>query len=111
MFYRNNFNNRPLHNQDDLYPEVYKELQPFVNRAANDFLRSGASLTPEMLNSITDNIIRTAGMWDEDDDSNSGGAVAVSARPYFGNRRRCPHHNRNSLRDVLRIMFLRDLLR
>jgi hypothetical protein len=92
------------------YPEVYKELYPFVVQAVDEFMKSGSALTPETLNSIIDNIILNSGLWDEDADAEAG-TLSRPMRPRPCNRCRRRHHNRNSLRDILRILFLRDIVR
>lgn len=89
---------------ESMFPDVYKELYPFVLEAVNDLTRRDYSVTPEMITAMVDNIIKASGLWDEDSDPVQSANMPQFRRP----RRR--HHNRNSLRDVLRILLLRELI-
>lgn len=94
------------------YPEIYHEIYPMITDAVERLMAAGYEPTPEMINSMVDAIIKNSGMWYEDDDEES----MVEAIPVqFGSnrnpyrRRRRGHHNRNSLRDIVRILLLREL--
>jgi len=110
-----------------MYPEVYRTLDPIVKSAADDIVVNGYIVTDELVASYVNSIIWESGMWDED-----GGDAAVPAqmsfnRPGYNNpdpdsgfrpshrrphrpSRRPPHHNRNTLRDLARILLLGELL-
>lgn len=101
---------------ENMYPQIYHDVYPLVTDAVNRLMASGVMPTPEMINSIVDGIIRNSGMWyeDEDDSGDPLGryqeavpAVVFGRDPYY--RRRRGHHNRNTLRDVIRILLLGDL--
>jgi len=114
--YYNNANQDQIANEnlENMYPEVYMQIHPFVVNAADDMRRSGRPITREMLDSAVDNIIRMSGMWDEDgeldeavyDDQAVGRPGRPGRRPF--RRRRPMHHNRNTLRDIARILLLRQ---
>lgn len=97
--------------QDNLYPEIYNNLYPMVVEAAQDFRRRGFHPTSQMIDETVDNIIRNSGMWDEDeDDMVETFADAVPVQ--FSFDRRMPRrrfHNRHTLRDLARILLLREL--
>lgn len=104
---------------DDMYPEIYHELNPLVVEAADQIIAAGIELTPDITSWVVDNIIRNSGMWYEDEDEDGSRfdqnleAIPVQAR--FGGmpfrRRRRRHHNRNTLRDIIRILLLNELFR
>lgn len=99
---------------DNMYPEIYQELYPMVAQAVDDMMRRGYTPTPDMIASIVDQIIKRSGMWDEDDDMDDS-MEAIPAQLGFGGqsfrrgRGRRRHHNRNTLRDIVRILLLREL--
>lgn len=107
--YKNNV--RQPFDVEPLFPEVYKELYPFVVDAANIFIRSGRTLTRETLKITVDEIIKQTGLWDEDEDM--GMDMDVNTSAVYTNQRRFMrrHHNRNTLRDVLEILLLREFFR
>ena len=104
-----------MENMESLYPEIYQELYPAVLSAVNSLLQAGYTLTPELISSVVDNIIRNSGLWYEDEDNEYSDMesetiptqVGFGRSPYRRNRRK--HHNRNSLRDIIRILLLREL--
>lgn len=101
----NNYSGRVI--LEDLFPEIYIMVYPHVREAVNEMTRRNLSPTPERINQVIDDIIRTCGMWDEDDMPN----LAAQQQPFHpSNRNRRGHHNRNTLRDVIRIVLLRELL-
>lgn len=94
------------------YPEIYQEVYPLIADAVDRLTSAGYEPTPEMINSMVDAIIKNSGMWYEDDDDDPmTDAMPVQfgfgGTPYRRRRRR--HHNRNSLRDIVRILLLREL--
>lgn len=91
---------------EKMYPDIYITIYPLVIRAAEDMMNSGMPFTESRLNSVIDNVIRSSGMWDEDDDRQPMGVVPASA-PFI--RRGRGHHNRNTMRDLVRILLLREL--
>ena len=97
---------------DSEYPEIYYELYPLVVDAVDKLTAAGAAPSPDMIDSLVDAIIQNSGMWYEDDDDNNM-IEAVPAQFSFGGspyrRRRRRHHNRNTLRDIVRILLLREL--
>ena len=103
----------PMQEQlSNLYPEIYYDLNPLVVQAAEDIMASGITLTAEMLDTVVDNIIKNSGMWYEDDDDD--GDIEIMpvqfryGRPPYRRRRR-RYHNRNTLRDIIRILLLQQL--
>lgn len=109
----------PYHSQanQNMYPEVYHDVYPLVAEAVNQLTAAGVTPTPEMLNSIVDNIIRNSGMWYEDEEENpyDQNMDAIPVQMGFGRmpyqRRRRRYHNRNTLRDIIRILLLNELFR
>ena len=98
---------------ENMYPDIYKEIYPIVAQAVDEMIRRGFTPTPDIISSITDQIIKQSGMWDEDDDMDPNETVPVQfgfGRPPMRRGRR-RHHNRNTLRDVVRILLLRELTR
>ena len=97
---------------DNLYPEIYRELYPLVADAVDKMIAGGYNPTPDAIGTIVDNIIKNSGMWDEDEDIDQN-IQAMPVQFGFGRqpfrRRRRRHHNRNTLRDIIRILLLREL--
>lgn len=93
------------------YPEIYYEIYPLISEAAGKIVSSGYAPTNEMIGSMVDSIIKSSGMWYEDDDDDMEEAIPVQfgfgSSPYRRSRRR--HHSRNTLRDIVRILLLREL--
>ena len=106
-------------NLEAMYPEVFRQINPIAIRIAGDIRRSGNQLTEEMLDNYVDRAIQLSGMWDEDDgfdpiysDSTSDSSVRPVMARHMSQRRsrsRRGHHNRNTLRDVTRLLILREL--
>lgn len=95
------------------YPEIYYDVYPMVADAANRLIASGYRPTTEMINALVDTIIKNSGLWYEDDDDDMmPEAIPVQSgfgrNPFHSRRRR--HHNRNTIRDIIRILLLRELL-
>lgn len=95
---------------ENMYPEVYNDLFPLVAQAADEIASSGQTPTENMINSYVDNMIMMSGMWDEDEPIEAMPVQAGFGSQPFRRERRRRHHNRNSLRDILRILLLRELL-
>lgn len=99
----------------EMYPEIYHDVYPLIADAVNRLVAAGITPTPETISMVVDNIIRNSGMWyeDEDDDYMDQNLEAVPAQYGFGNspyrRRRRRYHNRNTLRDIVRILLLNEL--
>ncbi len=94
------------------YPEIYHEIYPMITDAVERLNASGYQPTPDIINSTVDAIIKNSGMWYEDDDNETVAEAAPVQFGFGGNpyqRRRRRHHNRNSLRDIVRILLLREL--
>lgn len=105
-----------MDDMDHLYPEIYREVFPLVVDAVEKMLNEGYTPTPDSIGAIVDNIIRNSGLWYEDEDDNQRGydGEAIPVQLGFGRsmpfqRRRRGHHNRNTLRDIIRILLLREL--
>lgn len=102
-------------NLESLYPSIYHELYPVVADAADKMINAGYAPTPDTISALVDNVIKNSGLWYEDDDEDgfemNQEAIPVQTgfgqRPYSRRRRR--HHNRNTLRDIVRILLLREL--
>lgn len=100
---------------DNLYPEIYREIYPLVADAVDKMIAGGYNPTPDAVSAIVDNIIKNSGLWyeDEDDSRFDADAEVVPAQFGFGRmpfrRRRRRHHNRDTLRDIIRILLLREL--
>lgn len=93
------------------YPEIYFGIYPQITDTVDKLMASGYNPTSEMINSLVDAIIKNSGMWYEDDD-NDNMPEAIPVQMGFGGnpfRRRRKHHNRNTLRDITRILLLREL--
>lgn len=94
------------------YPEIYHELYPMITDAVEKMMAAGYEPTSETINSMVDTIIKNSGMWYEDDDDDTM-TEAIPVQVGFNNnpyrRRRRRHHNRGSLRDIVRILLLREL--
>ena len=80
-----------------------------VNRVADDIRRGGFIVTNDLLDSSVDNIIKMSGMWDEDGDLDRMQTQQFGRRPYRRGKR--GFHNRNTLRDLTRILLIRELIR
>ena len=93
----------------DMFPEVYNRLHPLVASAADEMRRDRRPLTSNMLDDAVDDVVRRSGMWDEDDPAEAYPVQAGFGRRPIGRIGR-GHHNRNTLRDIARILFLRELL-
>ena len=95
------------------YPEIYHDVYPLILEAANKLMAGGYTVTHDMIDSLVDTIIKNSGMWYEDDEDNSMMSDAIPVQLGFGRtplqRHRRRHHNRNTLRDIVRILFLREL--
>lgn len=100
---------------ESMYPEIYWDVFPLIADVADKMVAGGYNPTPNAMNTIVDNIIKNGGLWyeDEDDDRFGMNSEAVPVQFGFGGmpfmRRRRRHHNRNSLRDIVRILLLREL--
>jgi hypothetical protein len=100
---------------ESLYPEIYWDVYPLIADVADKMVAGNYNPTPNAMNTIVDNIIKNGGLWYEDDDDDHYGmnAEAVPVQFGFGGlpfiRRRRRHHTRNSLRDIVRILLLREL--
>ena len=99
-----------------LYPEIYHDINPLIIQAADQISSSGTMPSPEMIDAVVDNIIKNSGMWFEDDDDDDGFDRNIEVVPVqfgFGRspyrRRRRRYHNRNTLRDIVRILLLQQL--
>lgn len=131
-----NYNNQYIPELEELYPEIYQELYPFIIDGINELRRRGEGITPESINRMVDDIIIRSGLWDEDEaalsnnfDDQFNEAEFVMARPGANrpnnrppnrpnnrpnHRPGCPRrgcHNRNSLRDLIKILTIRELIR
>lgn len=100
---------------EGLYPEIYREVYPLVVDAVSKMMADGYTPTPDTISAIVDNIIRNSGLWYEDEDDDRLGMNSEMAVQFgFGRmpfqRRRRRHHNRDTLRDIIRILLLRELL-
>lgn len=100
---------------EELYPEIYYDIYPQIIDAVNKMEAAGQTPTPEMIGSLVDSIIKSSGMWfeDEDDVVYDVSTATFAAQPRFGGnsylRRNRRHHSRNSLRDIVRILLLREI--
>ena len=113
-------------NIDHLFPDIYRDMEPFVSHVMDEFLRfaGGADMTEEDMSRMIDEVIRMSGV--EAVDGMDADAVSVSAVPaqvvpanagrghghgggHGGRRRRPHHHNRDALSDIARILLLRRL--
>lgn len=100
---------------DNLYPEIYREVYPLVVDAVNKMIAGGYNPTPDDISAIVDNIIKNSGLWYEDEDTERFDMDAEVVPVQFGfgrmpfRRRRRRHHNRDTLRDIIRILLLREL--
>ena len=116
----NHYNTYANQNMENMYPEIYKHIYPIITATADDIRRNGHRITHEMLGNSVDHIIKLSGMWDEDgaiDEPLYDDALPVSGRGHGGRNfhrgvrvrgRRGPH-NRNTLRDLVNILLLREL--
>lgn len=101
---------------ESLYPEIYREVYPLVSDVADKMIAGGYNPTPDAISAIVDNIIKNSGLWYEDEDDERFGMEPEVVPVQFGfgrmplRRRRRRHHNRDTLRDVIRILLLRELL-
>ena len=100
---------------DGLYPEIYREIYPVITDAVNRMIAAGYTPSPDAIAGIVDNIIRNSGLWNEDEDNDDfdSDIEAIPVRFGFGRmpyrRRRRRYHNRSTLRDIVRILFLREM--
>lgn len=100
---------------DNLYPEIYREVYPLVVDAVNKMIAGGYNPTPDDISAIVDNIIKNSGLWYEDEDTERFDMDPEVVPVQFGfgrmpfRRRRRRHHNRDTLRDIIRILLLREL--
>jgi len=100
---------------DNLYPEIYRELYPLVADAVDKMIAGGYNPTPDAIGTIVDNIIKNSGLWYEDEDGERLDMSPEVVPVQFGfgrmpfRRRRRRHHNRDTLRDIIRILLLREL--
>lgn len=107
----------PMHmdEPENLYPEIYREVYPLVADAADKLIAEGYYPTPGAIGTIVDNIIKNSGLWYEDEDHNRFDMEPEVVPVQFGfgrmpfRRRRRRHHNRDTLRDIIRILLLREL--
>lgn len=103
----------PPESADSGYPEIYYEVYPLISEAVEKLIAAGYTPTPEMISSLVDAIIKNSGLWYEDDEEEMPEAVPAQLGFGFGSnpyrRRRRRHHNRNTLRDIVRILLLREL--
>lgn len=100
---------------DNLYPEIYWEVYPLVSEVADKMIAANYRPNPNTMGIIVDNIIKNGGLWYEDDDDDQfSSPEAIPVQFGFGGlpfmRRRRRYHNRNTLRDIIRILLLRELL-
>ena len=103
QYYQTHNAQTPADELEGLYPDVYQELYPFIMDAANNLMQRSGTPTAEMVSGAVDNIIKSSGLWDEDSD------LPVQAMQFYRRPRR-RHHNRNTLRDITRILLLREFL-
>lgn len=103
-----------LEDMENLYPDIYKDLYPVVLAAVNSLIAAGYTITPDAIDDIVDNIIRNSGLWYEDEDDGEDMEpetmpvqLGFGRMPYRRRRRR--YHNRGTLRDLVRILLLREL--
>jgi len=98
---------------ESMYPEIYWDVYPLVAEVADKMIAANYKPNPNTMNMIVDNIIKNGGLWYEDDDEDQFGE-AIPVQFGFGGlpfaRRRRRYHNRNTLRDIIRILLLRELL-
>ena len=114
----NNYNNTYLNQSqmtneslENMYPEIYRHIHPMLVKAADDIRQGGYPLSDTVINTSVDNVIKMSGLWHEDDDLDPGYDAAIPVSAGFGRRRfRRGFHNRNTLRDLGRILLLRELL-
>lgn len=104
-----------MDNLDNLYPEIYREVYPLVADAVDKMIARGYNPTPDDISALVDNIIKNSGLWYEDEDSDRFDLNPEVVPVQFGfgrspfRRRRRRHHNRDTLRDIIRILLLREL--
>ncbi len=97
------------------YPEIYYEIYPLVVKATDSIVNNGSMPTTERISFLVDVIIKNSGLWyeDDDDDVENNMEEAIPVQFGFGRnqyrRRRRKHHNRNTLRDITRILLIREL--
>jgi len=99
---------------ESMYPEIYWDVYPLVAEVADKMAAANYKPNPNTMNMIVDNIIKNGGLWYEDDDEDQfGGSEVIPVQLGFGGapfrRRRRGYHNRNTLRDLIRILLLREL--
>lgn len=99
---------------NNLYPEIYNDIYPLVVQTANEIISNRYILSDDTMNTLVDNIIKMSGMWDEDEetaysfDEAAPVQFGFGRQPFRGGRRR---HNRFTLRDLIRILLLREIIR
>ena len=126
----NDYNSFTNTNAEDLYPEAYRTLYPYVHSVINDMENQYGNIyvTDDLLNSMSDEILSRAGMADEVVSADggydaapvmaysdlSGKTVSTVSMPRFGfgrNRGFDFDHDRGrgNARDILRILLLREI--
>ena len=103
-----NYTNQP--NLEDLYPEIYINLHPHVLESINEMRQKGWGPTRDRINFMVDDVVMRSGMWDEDEMDDPPLDPPHSGH-HSHRRRRRGYHNRNTLRDLSRILILKELLR
>lgn len=89
-----------MQNMERMYPDVYNRMYPFVLMEANRFPLD-MELTDDMLNNMSDEIIRKSGLEAKDEMEKD----ATTVQQGFGRHR----GNREPVRDIARILLLREL--
>ncbi len=97
-----------------LYPEIYKEIYPLVAAIAQKMAEEGFMPTEENIGNIVDNIIKNSGLWFEDEDGAPEDIAVMPVQYSFGKRpyrrHRRGYHNRNTLRDIVKIILFNELI-
>jgi len=112
----NQFSGYSNRNLEEMYPDVYTELIPLIQSMMDRF-PDNMPMNEHMLNTMVEEIVDRLGPDAEETDEmltdDMGLSASVMAIPGFNNRRRRRsrrHHNRDTLRDLTRILLLRDLI-
>ncbi len=101
---------------DSYYPEIYQILYPKVSEAIEEAQQAGIALTPDTIDTVIEQILQDLDFADEEPNAP---VYSEDATPVFngygygrhgrGRGRRYPYYDRRPARDLLRILFLRDL--
>lgn len=92
---------------ESLYPDIYRMIQPMVQKAC---MRASGVINEEMINSMTDEIYNAMSEENRNAKENNNNEVRTSNTQ---NTRRVnePRQNNYLLRDLIRILIIKELLR